>query len=79
MSRFASTMERRALGRPSAIGWAASIIEGGLHLIRELRVRRAIRDMQDLDDGMLHDVGLSRGEIEEAVRNGRSFWQGRRI
>ena len=40
-------------------------------LLREIRIRRALRDVSTLDDSMLCDIGLSRGGIEEAVRHGR--------
>jgi uncharacterized protein YjiS (DUF1127 family) len=33
-------------------------------------LRRAIRELHQLDDRMLADIGISRGEIEPAVRNG---------
>lgn len=40
-------------------------------LLREIRIRRALRDVSTLDDSMLCDIGLSRGGVEEAVRHGR--------
>lgn len=33
-------------------------------------VRRAIRELQRLDDRVLRDIGVTRGEIESAVRDG---------
>jgi uncharacterized protein YjiS (DUF1127 family) len=36
------------------------------------RLRREARRLMALDDRMLRDVGLSRGEIERAVRVGRA-------
>jgi uncharacterized protein YjiS (DUF1127 family) len=38
-------------------------------LSRRLRERRAIARLQKLDDRLLNDIGLSRGEIERAVRD----------
>jgi uncharacterized protein YjiS (DUF1127 family) len=34
-------------------------------------VKRAIAELQALDDHMLKDIGLTRGEIESCVRDGR--------
>ncbi|HEX2552677.1 MAG TPA: DUF1127 domain-containing protein [Microvirga sp.] len=51
---------------------AASLFAAAGRLVRELRLRRAIRAMQDLDEAMLHDVGLTRDGIEDAVRHGRT-------
>ena len=39
-------------------------------LAAERRRRRAIRQLQRLDDRTLRDIGIHRGEIEFAVRNG---------
>jgi uncharacterized protein YjiS (DUF1127 family) len=41
-------------------------------LAREIEIRRDIRRLAAFDDGMLHDVGLSRSGIEDAVRHGRA-------
>jgi uncharacterized protein YjiS (DUF1127 family) len=40
---------------------------------RELRIRRDMRRLAEMDDAMLRDIGLARTEIEPAVRHGRSF------
>ena len=36
----------------------------------ELEVRRSLREVQGFDDMMLRDIGLQRGGIEHALRNG---------
>jgi uncharacterized protein YjiS (DUF1127 family) len=38
---------------------------------REWQLRRAIGQINALDEAMLHDLGLDRGGIENAVRYGR--------
>ena len=40
------------------------------HLAVERLVRTAIRELDQLDDRTLADIGITRGEIEGAVRNG---------
>jgi uncharacterized protein YjiS (DUF1127 family) len=37
----------------------------------ERRIRRTIDELSELDNDMLSDIGLTRGEIEHAVRYGR--------
>jgi len=56
--------------------FAAPRVAGGLirRLIEkvrfELEVRRSLREVQGFDDMMLRDIGLQRGGIEHALRNG---------
>jgi uncharacterized protein YjiS (DUF1127 family) len=62
--------------RPLTIGTPASSVLGMLltvlaALSQRLRMRRDLHDLLSLDDAALHDIGLSRGGIEHAVRHGR--------
>lgn len=41
-------------------------------IAREIRARRDMRQLSGLDEAALHDIGLTRGGIEDAVRYGRS-------
>jgi uncharacterized protein YjiS (DUF1127 family) len=40
-------------------------------LARELAVRRGMQSLASLDDRLLRDIGLERGQIDYAVRHGR--------
>ncbi|MCC7049136.1 MAG: DUF1127 domain-containing protein [Alphaproteobacteria bacterium] len=40
-------------------------------LLHAWELRRALRDVQSLDERMLRDIGLSRGDVESAVRGRR--------
>ncbi|HZT48355.1 MAG TPA: DUF1127 domain-containing protein [Hyphomicrobiaceae bacterium] len=54
------------------LGWLASAILASLAAIAEIRTRaRAERDLADLDDRMLRDIGITRTEIGRVVRYGR--------
>ena len=39
--------------------------------VREFRVRRAMRELSGMGEGMLRDVGLTRADVERVVRYGR--------
>jgi uncharacterized protein YjiS (DUF1127 family) len=53
----------------------AAVMRGIMLLIaaiaNELRIRRDMRQLAAMDDQMLKDIGLRRGEIEYCVRYGR--------
>jgi len=51
-----------------ALTLAASLIESAA---RELRARRDMENLAHYDDHMLRDIGLTRSDIEGAVRRGR--------
>jgi uncharacterized protein YjiS (DUF1127 family) len=59
----------------SQFGVAEAFQRGAVALVtliaRELRVRRDMRRLAELDDTMLRDIGIARTEIERAVRVGR--------
>ena len=67
-----------ALERPEAgarFSWPAGVFAGlSRYLLakaEERGYRRAIRELQRLDNQTLTDLGITRGEIDHAVRNGR--------
>ncbi len=43
----------------------------GTLIAREIRIRRDMRRLAELDDWMLRDIGLTRAAIEPAARHGR--------
>ncbi len=45
-------------------------------LAREIRIRRAARMLEEMPDSLLSDIGLSRAEIDHALRNGRPWRDG---
>lgn len=55
-------------GLAAAMRGAALLIAAIAH---ELRIRRDARRLAAMDDHMLEDIGLRRGEIEYCVRYGR--------
>jgi uncharacterized protein YjiS (DUF1127 family) len=40
-------------------------------IAEELRIRRDMRELRAMDDCMLKDIGLTRADIDSAVRYGR--------
>jgi uncharacterized protein YjiS (DUF1127 family) len=54
----------------SVFGGKAHITQSH-QIVRGMYLRNATRTLQQFDDHILADIGLRRGEIEYAVRNGR--------
>jgi len=52
-------------------GYVRYFAELARRLANELYSRNATRTLQQCDDHILADIGLRRGEIDYAVRNGR--------
>jgi len=54
--------------------WLRALVLRSARLTRDLaakrRLRSAVRELHRLDDRMLADIGVTRGEIESAVRDG---------
>ena len=42
-------------------------------ILAEMRARRAARQVESMSDEMLRDIGVSRSNIDQAVRSGRSW------
>jgi uncharacterized protein YjiS (DUF1127 family) len=69
----AGSPPRTALPRRHAVGaWLVRAVTGlAAAIAREVRVRRAMRDLAMMDEHMLRDIGLTRAEIGHATRFGR--------
>jgi uncharacterized protein YjiS (DUF1127 family) len=58
-------------------GWSLSAWVGGVAarcaraIAEEVRIRRDTRQLMLMSDGMLKDIGLTRAQIDRAVRYGR--------
>ena len=48
-----------------------ALVRAFRHVSEEWIVKRAIAELQGLDDHMLQDIGLTRSEIESYVRHGQ--------
>jgi uncharacterized protein YjiS (DUF1127 family) len=67
---FSLAQERISAGRKASL--TNRLVGVFIAIAREIRLRRDLRNLQRLDDAMLRDIGLGRGELEDAVRHGRS-------
>src|SRR5260221_14532548 len=73
--RSEDARDRRIRGTMSRLAeWLSALGTWGTRLARDLAderlLRSAIRELHQLDDRMLADIGITRGEVESAVRNG---------
>jgi uncharacterized protein YjiS (DUF1127 family) len=72
-STIAGPLVRSSVLNPES--WLAALfvpIKGGIRWIgTRRRMRRDIEELKALDDRLLRDIGLSRSEVEYAVRFGR--------
>jgi uncharacterized protein YjiS (DUF1127 family) len=78
--RSSTSLDRRAHRTPnrprSAVlrgsrAIASSIVAWRWRLRRERDIRSAIAALESLDDWMLNDIGIHRGQIEDVVRYGK--------
>ena len=70
--RRPSLVDRSQLERLHAGALLVTMIQRSIEWLKERRrMRRATDELTALDDRMLADIGLSRGEIFHAVRHGR--------
>jgi uncharacterized protein YjiS (DUF1127 family) len=65
-----------ASGSPSATKCDSGVVTRfvawiAVAIADELRIRRDMRQLRDMDDAMLKDIGLTRADIGTAVRYGR--------
>ena len=51
-----------------ARGFAAAMAA----MVKEIRARRAMAELSGMGENMLHDIGLTRDDVERVVRYGRS-------
>jgi uncharacterized protein YjiS (DUF1127 family) len=76
ISRFPATAGLPRPASPSLVrGLAAELVRVTGVVVRavrrEWRIRRDLRRISELDEHMLHDIGVSPGALEDAVRHGR--------
>ena len=72
MTSTVCSMTRGAISAERKVSLPNLLVRAFASIAREVRLRRDLRNLQRLDDVMLQDIGLGRGELEDAVRNGRS-------
>ncbi len=65
----------RTLPRPlfRALPMGNPLMSRFRQLAREASIRRGIRDLRELDDHLLRDIGLAPEDLSDAARYGRDF------
>jgi len=75
LSPLAGSQVRHVHAAPRPHSLSLSLMAGArwlaAELAKELAARRAMHALASLDDRMLRDIGLERGQIDHAVRQGR--------
>ena len=65
------SVEPRPARRASMTSLLAKLGEIGRVISREMRHRRAVAELSEMDDHLLRDIGVSRTQIPYIVRHGR--------
>jgi uncharacterized protein YjiS (DUF1127 family) len=73
LTALATSFGRARTHSGHAFGVVQSLVAA---LAEEIRVRRSLRQLSAFDDGMLRDIGVDRGSLEDAVRYGRPSLEG---
>jgi uncharacterized protein YjiS (DUF1127 family) len=63
---------------PANLSFAKELLTGPVRLYRLMQAvwqhRRAMKELYDLDDRMLRDIGVNRSEVPRVARFGREFF-----
>jgi uncharacterized protein YjiS (DUF1127 family) len=72
--RLARQQADAAAGQWSISAWLVGLVSRVARVIaEEVRIRRNTRELMAMSDSMLKDIGLSRAEVDRAVRYGRGW------
>jgi uncharacterized protein YjiS (DUF1127 family) len=69
-TRSGAPLDWRGIRRTSPSAWLAALVDG---MFAWQERRRSLRLLQQLDDRMLRDMGLSRADVEREC--GKSLWR----
>jgi uncharacterized protein YjiS (DUF1127 family) len=72
--RLARQQADAAVKQWSISAWLVELVRWVARVIaEEVRIRRNTRELMGMTDSMLKDIGLSRAEVDRAVRYGRGW------